>query len=63
MTCDVDIEACEREVAKLTIVIEEDAGKRRNVNGMPGMKRSGVGWKGPGGETRWNQVDNVESES
>ena len=29
MTCDVDIEACEREVTKLTIVIEEDA-----VNGM-----------------------------
>ena len=29
MACDVDIEACEREVTKLTIVIEEDA-----VNGM-----------------------------
>ena len=45
MTCDVDIEACEREVTKLTIVIEEDA-----VNGMV------KGWdekvEGSGGKTR-----------
>ena len=34
MARDVNIEACKREVAKLTIVIEEDAGQRRNVRGM-----------------------------
>ena len=35
MTRDVDIEACEGEVAELTIVIEEDAG-----NGMVSFVKS-----------------------
>ena len=40
MTSDVHIEAGEREVAKLAIVIEEDAGEKRNENGMV------KGWSG-----------------
>ena len=43
MTRDVDIEARKREVAKLTIVIEEDAGQRRNVREMAESEE--LGWK------------------
>ena len=43
MTRDVDIEACKREVAKLTIVIEEDAGQGRNVREMTESEE--LGWK------------------
>ena len=56
MTCDVDIEACEREVTKLTIVIEEDA-----VNGMVkgwDEEVEGPGVKPCGHESwRWDSND------
>ena len=59
MTSDVHIEAGEREVAKLAIVIEEDAGERE-------MKmewwRVEVGWIGPGGKTSCTRDENAEED-